>query len=181
MIIGWSFYYLFVSFQEKLPYERCPGEDTGQNCSFIGSTKYYWYHENLDISSGMSDSGGLLWHLCLVLLLAWVIVFCVMMKGLAAAGKVRKKQFISLVLKQQPVCTPCKRSLQDWGWGFTSYKFSRLNRLPQHGHVVSQTVKENGGKLFHILNAQLLAMNSQEVSCDVDVPLAHLLKPQWVD
>ena len=59
------------------------------DCERLGSTNYYWYHQNLQISDEMTASSGLLWHLCLVLLFAWVIVFAVMMKGLAAAGKVR--------------------------------------------------------------------------------------------
>jgi hypothetical protein len=58
------------------------------DCERLGSTNYYWYHQNLQISTEMTASSGLLWHLCLVLLFAWVIVFAVMMKGLAAAGKV---------------------------------------------------------------------------------------------
>ena len=92
---------MFVSLQEKLPYEKCESEfrstpllvgdnfTNASDCMRMGSTKYYWYKGNLDVSDDISKSVGLLWHLCLVLLLAWVIVFSVMMKGLAAAGKVR--------------------------------------------------------------------------------------------
>ena len=90
---------MFVTMQEKLPYQACEYDyvaGTGINgtnmtktwCKKVGYTAYYWYHENLEISDSMAESGGLRWHLCLVLLLAWIIVYSVMMKGLAAAGKV---------------------------------------------------------------------------------------------
>ena len=89
------------------------------DCERLGETNYYWYHENLQISTEMTASSGLLWHLCLVLLFAWVIVFAVMMKGLAAAGKVRRvvvsldlsfsRKLSSVINNIKKPCTPFKK------------------------------------------------------------------------
>lgn len=90
MIIAWCFYYLFASFQEPLPYAHCPKIDNGtllEECKEAGSTQYYWYRKALDASSSIEESGGLVWHLILVLLVAWAVVFLCMMRGVQSAGK----------------------------------------------------------------------------------------------
>ena len=90
MIIAWCFYYLFASFQDPLPYASCPVVNnlTVTECELAGRTQYYWYKSALDVSLSIEESGGLLWHLCLVLLLAWIIVFICTMRGVQSAGKV---------------------------------------------------------------------------------------------
>ncbi|KAJ7394069.1 hypothetical protein OS493_003743 [Desmophyllum pertusum] len=90
MIIAWCFYYLFASFQDPLPYASCPMLDNVtfvEECHLAGRTQYYWYRNALDITTSIDESGGLLWHLCLVLLLAWILVFVCMMRGVESAGK----------------------------------------------------------------------------------------------
>ena len=90
MIIAWCFYYLFASFQDPLPYSECPmvNMTIKEECRLAGRTQYYWYKNALDTSPSIEESGGLTWHLCLVLLLAWVVVFLCTMKGVQSAGKV---------------------------------------------------------------------------------------------
>ena len=90
MIVGWCFYYLFISFQETLPYQDCPqdGNVTSRECAVAGTSSYYWYRVTLDTTESIEQSGGLQWHLCLVLLLSWIIVFVCTMKGVQSAGKV---------------------------------------------------------------------------------------------
>lgn len=96
MIIAWCFYYLFASWQNPLPYSSCPEiKVNGTNgtlglpeCELAGRTQYYWYNEALGISSGIDESGKILWPLALCLLLAWLVVFLCMMKGVQTAGKV---------------------------------------------------------------------------------------------
>ena len=91
MIIAWCFYYLFASFQDPLPYANCPMVDNVtfvEECQLAGRTQYYWYRNALEISASIEESGGLLWHLCLVLLLSWIVVFLCMMRGVESAGKV---------------------------------------------------------------------------------------------
>ena len=91
MIIAWCFYYLFASFQEPLPYSSCPRLDNGtklEECLEAGRTQFYWYRKALDASPSIEESGGLVWHLILVLLVAWAVVFLCMMRGVQSAGKV---------------------------------------------------------------------------------------------
>lgn len=90
MIIAWCFYYLFASFQDPLPYSTCPNTDnaTLEECKEAGRTQYYWYRKTLDASATIDESGGLVWHLILVLLVAWAVVFLCMMRGVQSAGKV---------------------------------------------------------------------------------------------
>ena len=91
MIIAWCFYYLFASFQDPLPYSNCPRLDNGtllEECHEAGRTQYYWYRKALDVTPTIDESGGLVWHLVLVLLVAWIVVFLCMMRGVQSAGKV---------------------------------------------------------------------------------------------
>ncbi|XP_068710937.1 sodium-dependent neutral amino acid transporter B(0)AT3-like isoform X1 [Montipora foliosa] len=90
MIIAWCFYYLFASFQDPLPYSSCPMTSNGtllEECKEAGRTQYYWYNKALNASSSIEESGGLVWHLVLVLLVAWAVVFLCMMRGVQSAGK----------------------------------------------------------------------------------------------
>ena len=92
MIVAWCFYYLFISFQDPLPFESCPTV-TGSNvtepeCAVAGETSYYWYRKALNLSPSISEAGEVQWHLALVLLLAWLIVFLCTMKGVKSTGKV---------------------------------------------------------------------------------------------
>ena len=98
MIIAWCFYYLFISFQDPLPYEKCPmsGNVTLPECAVAGKTTYYWYRKTLDLSPNIENGGGIQWHLALVLLLAWVIVFLCTMKGVKSTGKVIDDNILGL-------------------------------------------------------------------------------------
>ncbi|EDO29647.1 predicted protein, partial [Nematostella vectensis] len=95
MIIAWCFYYLFASWQSPLPYSYCPQVLTNSKyydlpeCGLAGRTQYYWYQNALKIAPTIDESGGLVWPMCLSLLLAWIVVFLCMMKGVQSAGKVR--------------------------------------------------------------------------------------------
>lgn len=43
----------------------------------------------LDITDGIDEPGGLKWDITLCLLLAWIIVFACIAKGVKTSGKVR--------------------------------------------------------------------------------------------
>lgn len=91
MIVAWCFYYLFISFQDPLPYQDCPTVDdnrTEPECKAAGTTSYYWYRKALDVSPSIDDPGKVQWHLALVLLLTWLINFLCTMKGVKSTGKV---------------------------------------------------------------------------------------------
>ncbi|CAD5120066.1 DgyrCDS8648 [Dimorphilus gyrociliatus] len=51
-------------------------------------SEIFWYENVLDLSDGIHEMGGLKWKLVLFLLLAWVIVFLCIMKGIKSSGKV---------------------------------------------------------------------------------------------
>ncbi|XP_064598139.1 sodium- and chloride-dependent glycine transporter 1-like isoform X2 [Liolophura sinensis] len=92
---------------------KCKGPDVMDNATWINLTRpecidsYYngnltladinntqspsaeFYNNNvLGLSSGIEDMGSLSWKLVLVHLLAWLVVFCVLIKGVQSFGKV---------------------------------------------------------------------------------------------
>ena len=91
MILGWCFFYLFGSFQDPLPYSSCPlGPNctVNEGCNFAGRTQYFWYTKAIGASSSIADMGDFQWHLCLVLILAWIVLFLFVNRGVQSAGKV---------------------------------------------------------------------------------------------
>ncbi|KAK6472165.1 sodium-dependent neutral amino acid transporter SLC6A17 [Huso huso] len=94
VIIGWSIFYFFKSFQYPLPWSECPLVKNGSlsivepECDKSSATTYFWYREALDISNSISESGGLNWRMTLCLLAAWIVVGMAMIKGIQSSGKV---------------------------------------------------------------------------------------------
>ncbi|KAM7338365.1 hypothetical protein ACRRTK_001849 [Alexandromys fortis] len=127
VIIAYSLYYLFASFQSVLPWANCSSwaDDncsrspivTGCNVSTVtgemfmniswvtlnnltclnGSeifqpgqlpSEQYWDKVALQRSSGMEETGVIVWYLALCLLLAWLIVGAALFKGIKSSGKV---------------------------------------------------------------------------------------------
>lgn len=94
VIIGWSIFYFFQSFQNPLPWSECPIRRNGSQaivepeCEKSSATTYFWYRETLDITSTIADSGGLNWRMTLSLLAAWIIVCLAVIKGIQSSGKV---------------------------------------------------------------------------------------------
>lgn len=54
-----------------------------------GPTTYFWYRETLNIAPSIESSSGLNWKLAVSLLVAWIIVYLCMVKGIKSSGKVR--------------------------------------------------------------------------------------------
>ncbi|KAG5837809.1 sodium-dependent neutral amino acid transporter SLC6A17 [Anguilla anguilla] len=94
VIIGWSIFYFFQSFQYPLPWSECPIRRNGTQaivepeCDKSSATTYFWYRQTLNITSTIADSGGLNWRMTLSLLAAWVIVCLAVIKGIQSSGKV---------------------------------------------------------------------------------------------
>ncbi|NWT46241.1 S6A15 protein, partial [Chroicocephalus maculipennis] len=94
VIIGWSLFYFSQSFQHPLPWDQCPlVKNTSHTfvepeCEKSSATTYYWYREALNISSSLSESGGLNWKMTICLLAAWVMVCLAMIKGIQSSGKI---------------------------------------------------------------------------------------------
>ncbi|XP_044306879.1 sodium-dependent neutral amino acid transporter SLC6A17 isoform X2 [Varanus komodoensis] len=94
VIIGWSMFYFFKSFQSPLPWSECPIIKNGSvatvepECDKSSATTFFWYRDALDISNSISEGGGLNWRMTLCLLAAWSIVGLAMIKGIQSSGKV---------------------------------------------------------------------------------------------
>ncbi|XP_035584956.1 sodium-dependent neutral amino acid transporter B(0)AT2 isoform X3 [Zalophus californianus] len=94
VIIGWSLFYFSQSFQQPLPWDQCPLVKNASHtfvepeCEKSSATTYYWYREALNISSSISESGGLNWKMTVCLLAAWVVVCLAMIKGIQSSGKI---------------------------------------------------------------------------------------------
>ncbi|KAJ1137770.1 hypothetical protein NDU88_004166 [Pleurodeles waltl] len=94
VIIGWSIFYFFKSFQYPLPWAECPVHRNGTTavveaeCDKSSATTYFWYREALDISDSIAEGGGLNWRMTLCLLFAWSLVGLAMIKGIQSSGKV---------------------------------------------------------------------------------------------
>ncbi|XP_014475460.1 PREDICTED: sodium- and chloride-dependent transporter XTRP3 isoform X1 [Dinoponera quadriceps] len=97
VIITWCFYYLFnslravtINFGQSLPWAKCP-EANGkpiEECVKSSETAYFWYRTTLDAAPSIDDGQGLKWWIVLCLLLSWVVVFFIVMKGIQSSGKV---------------------------------------------------------------------------------------------
>ncbi|KAF5913293.1 hypothetical protein HPG69_016909 [Diceros bicornis minor] len=101
MIIAYVLFYLFASLTSSLPWEHCGnwwntdlclehrGSQNGNGAlplnltSTVSPSEEYWSRYVLHIqgSRGIGSPGGIRWNLCLCLLLAWVIVFLCILKG----------------------------------------------------------------------------------------------------
>ncbi|XP_048205607.1 sodium-dependent neutral amino acid transporter B(0)AT2 [Perognathus longimembris pacificus] len=94
VIIGWTLFYFSQSFQQPLPWDQCPLVKNGSHtfiepeCEKSSATTYYWYREALNISSSISESGGLNWKMAVCLLVAWTLVCLAMIKGIQSSGKI---------------------------------------------------------------------------------------------
>ncbi|XP_053116463.1 orphan sodium- and chloride-dependent neurotransmitter transporter NTT5 [Hemicordylus capensis] len=92
VIIAWSLFYLFNSFQFPLPWTNCP-ETSNQTvpeteCAGSSPTTYFWYRNTLDVTNSIGDDGGLDPALAGCLFAAWVLVCLAMIKGIKSSGKV---------------------------------------------------------------------------------------------
>ncbi|KYN08138.1 Orphan sodium- and chloride-dependent neurotransmitter transporter NTT4 [Cyphomyrmex costatus] len=97
VIITWCVYYLFnsveaitIKFGESLPWAKCPELDGKpvEECVRSSETAYFWYRTTLDAAPSIEDGQGLKWWIVLCLLLSWIVVFFIVMKGIQSSGKV---------------------------------------------------------------------------------------------
>ncbi|EDV20630.1 uncharacterized protein TRIADDRAFT_64302 [Trichoplax adhaerens] len=51
-------------------------------------SEQYWNHHVLEISNGIGELGTVRWHLALCLLLAWIVIYFCVFKGVKSSGKV---------------------------------------------------------------------------------------------
>ncbi|XP_064608096.1 sodium- and chloride-dependent creatine transporter 1-like [Liolophura sinensis] len=125
VILAWVLYYLFSSFTTVLPWSTCGNPWNSDNCrehhwsvnstnatynwtssqdaSFTNVSDFramdpateYWERKVLAISAGVEFSGSIKWDLALCLLLAWVVVYFCVWKGIKLSGKISYVTVIS--------------------------------------------------------------------------------------
>ncbi|KAG1670924.1 Sodium- and chloride-dependent GABA transporter 2 [Nymphon striatum] len=103
IIIAWTLFYLISSFNTVLPWADCGHSWNTDNCSndhinlnFTNSTigetetsvEQFWNDRVLQITKGIDDLGGIQWELFGCLILAWIIVYLVIWKGIHSSGKI---------------------------------------------------------------------------------------------
>ncbi|TRY54991.1 hypothetical protein DNTS_020744 [Danionella cerebrum] len=104
IILAWAFFYLFSSFSGELPWASCRNWWNTENCvefdqlegaqnrSFMENAsspvKEFWERRVLNITGSVNDLGSVRWELALCLLLAWVLCYFCVWKGVKSTGKV---------------------------------------------------------------------------------------------
>lgn len=106
IILAWAFLYLFSSFTSELPWASCKNYWNTEHCKeFVKSnitnniTEYssekttspvieFWERRILGLSEGIEQIGNVRWDLALCLLLAWIICYFCVWKGVKSTGKV---------------------------------------------------------------------------------------------
>lgn len=88
---------LFIFLQVPLPWSECPrlgpNNSFADECLKSSETEYFWYRDTLDASPSIDDNGGFKWWIVVCLILAWLVVFFIVMKGIQSSGKVKKTYF----------------------------------------------------------------------------------------
>ncbi|XP_030634287.1 sodium- and chloride-dependent GABA transporter 2-like [Chanos chanos] len=102
IILAWAFLYLFNSFSATLPWASCRNNWNTEHCvefSQDNSTEIstekttspvieFWERRILGLSGGIEELGNVRWDLALCLLLAWIICYFCVWKGVKSTGKV---------------------------------------------------------------------------------------------
>ncbi|XP_038128045.1 sodium- and chloride-dependent GABA transporter 3-like [Cyprinodon tularosa] len=103
VILAWTFFYLFSSFQTVLPWASCNNTwntgsciDGSHNISIHGHTNKtttssvneFWQRRVLGLSGGIDEMGSVRWDLAGCLLLSWVVCYFCIWKGIKSSGKV---------------------------------------------------------------------------------------------
>ncbi|XP_030646915.1 sodium- and chloride-dependent GABA transporter ine [Chanos chanos] len=98
VLMTWALYYLFNSFGDSLPWQSCNNTwNAIGNCStgFPGNATHlqsasqqYFDRRLLEMTRGIEDAGEMRWELFGLLILAWLIVYFCIFKGVKSTGKV---------------------------------------------------------------------------------------------
>ncbi|CAB1415365.1 unnamed protein product [Pleuronectes platessa] len=102
VIQAWAFFYLFSSFSAEIPWASCRNTWNTESCVEFDKTNVssnwtanattpateFWERRVLGISQGIEEVGSLRWELALCLLLAWILCYFCVWKGVRSTGKV---------------------------------------------------------------------------------------------
>ncbi|XP_076362609.1 sodium- and chloride-dependent GABA transporter 1-like isoform X2 [Tachypleus tridentatus] len=107
VLIAYTLFYLINSFRTQLPWEKCGSSWNSHRCfeaknnteaaltarnltrnETISPVMEYWENRVLGLTAGLHDIGELRMELVFLLLLAWVLVYVVIWRGLHQSGKI---------------------------------------------------------------------------------------------
>nr|XP_046266423.1 sodium- and chloride-dependent GABA transporter ine [Scatophagus argus] len=96
VVITWALYYLFSSFQAPLPWQNCNNTWNTPNCTNYATNSSYsstasqefFKYKMLEQTSGVEETGVIRWELFLILILAWILIYLCIFKGVKSTGKV---------------------------------------------------------------------------------------------
>ncbi|XP_001631770.2 sodium- and chloride-dependent GABA transporter 1 isoform X1 [Nematostella vectensis] len=111
VILAWTFYYLFMSFQAVVPWKTCDNPwntkfcrakrsgdlllnctelDLPQNCTAkpTSPSGEFWSNNVLEMTEDISDFGDMRWPLFGTFILSWIVVYFCLFKGIKSSGKV---------------------------------------------------------------------------------------------
>ncbi|KAK9503037.1 hypothetical protein O3M35_011690 [Rhynocoris fuscipes] len=94
-IIAWCLFYFVQSFQAELPWSECPNKYYANGsyvpepeCVTSTPTQYFWYRTTLMASEDINTPQAFNWKIAFALVIAWILVYMCMIKGIASSGKV---------------------------------------------------------------------------------------------
>uniref|UniRef100_A0AC35U747 Transporter n=1 Tax=Rhabditophanes sp. KR3021 TaxID=114890 RepID=A0AC35U747_9BILA len=92
VIITWCIYYLYKSIGWTLPWSTCPLTTNGtaiKECTMSSSpTSYFWNREAIVTSGSIGDFEGFVYHITFSLIVAWILIYLCVNKGIKSSGKV---------------------------------------------------------------------------------------------
>uniref|UniRef100_A0A4W3KC56 Transporter n=1 Tax=Callorhinchus milii TaxID=7868 RepID=A0A4W3KC56_CALMI len=97
LIITWALYYLINSFQNPLPWQSCNNTwNIPENCTdsittsntTVSASQQFFDYNVLQKTEGLESLGGVRWELFGLLILAWVIIYFCIFKGVSWTGKI---------------------------------------------------------------------------------------------
>ncbi|XP_046715438.1 solute carrier family 6 member 22, tandem duplicate 1 [Silurus meridionalis] len=101
IILAWAFFYLFSSFSAVLPWATCSNSWNTETCTEFDKmdnssipenatspVTEFWERRVLNLTGSVYDLGSVRWELALCLLLAWIICYFCVWKGVKSTGKV---------------------------------------------------------------------------------------------
>ncbi|KAF7488072.1 Sodium- and chloride-dependent GABA transporter 2 [Sarcoptes scabiei] len=98
IVIAWALLYFYYSLRGDLLWSRCDNPWNTENCwtqslnvtpnnDSVNSVIEFWENKILQISPGIDQPNGFQWELVLTLLLAWIMCFFCIWKGVKSTGK----------------------------------------------------------------------------------------------
>ncbi|KAG7326294.1 hypothetical protein KOW79_009695 [Hemibagrus wyckioides] len=103
IILAWAFFYLFSSFSAEVPWATCSNTWNTETCIEFDKMEHinssipenatspvleFWERRVLNLTGSVYELGSVRWELALCLLLAWIICYFCVWKGVKSTGKV---------------------------------------------------------------------------------------------